>query len=135
MSDHICVCIIDDDKIFRFTTEKYLSLVKEVYGVFTFTYVEEAVSYFKKHEADKARLPDVVFLDVNMPIHDGWDFLEEYEKVKPGLSKNPQIYMVSTSIDERDRERARQYPDVVDFVRKPLDEYQLQEIVNTALLK
>lgn len=126
------VWIIDDDKIFRFTTEKYLLLLDNVSRVSTFKYVEDALNQIREHGSNPEELPDVILLDVNMPIMDGWDFVAEYEKLKPDLAKSISIFVVSSSIDERDSERARSNGEVMDYVVKPLDEEQLASIIKRA---
>ena len=65
-------------------------------------------------------LPDIIFLDINMPFMDGWQFLEEYTKIKPTLSKQIVIYVVSSSISEYDIERARNNSNVSDYFVKPI---------------
>ncbi|MGB0177163.1 MAG: response regulator, partial [Owenweeksia sp.] len=97
------VCIIDDDKIYRFTTEKYIQMLRLAANVMTYGDGEEAIGYLKENYHDSEKLPDIIFLDLNMPIMDGWDFIEEYIKLRPQLAKQIIVYMVSSSIDERDK--------------------------------
>jgi CheY-like chemotaxis protein len=126
------ICIIDDDKIYRFTTEKYIEMLKLADSITTFSDGEEALDYFKENALDKDKLPDIILLDVNMPVMDGWDFIEEYSKIKPRPVKNIVLYMVTSSIDERDRKKASSMSVIHDFVVKPIGEKQLVELIKKA---
>ncbi len=127
------ICIIDDDKIYRFTTEKYLQMLRLTSKVMTYADGEEAISYLRDNSQDPSKLPDIIFLDLNMPIMDGWDFIEEYIKLRPNLAKKIVVYMVSSSIDERDQARALEISEVSDFIIKPITEEQLITLVGKAV--
>ena len=78
-------------------------------------------------------LPDVIFLDINMPIMDGWEFLEEYLRLKPRIGKKIVIYVVSSSIDMRDLDRARSISEVSDYIIKPISNKRLVSIFSQLL--
>lgn len=125
------VFIIDDDKIYRFTTEKYIHLLKLAKKVSTYADGEEALNHIKDNIANSDELPDVILLDVNMPIMDGWDFIEEYISLNPQFPKPVTIYMVSSSIDERDRERAHKISEISAYIVKPITEEQLVKLIKS----
>lgn len=90
----------------------------------------EAIEHLKKaYEADDMQLPDIIFLDINMPAVDGWDFLEEYEQLPYLLKENIKIVMLSTSLNPDDEARARNTPAINKFLRKPLMPINIQDIV------
>ena len=126
------VFIVDDDKIYRYTTEKYIELLKLATKVNTYADGEEALNHIKANLTNTDNLPDIILLDVNMPIMDGWDFIEEYIELNPDLPKNITVYMVSSSIDERDRERAMKIRQVTDYIIKPITEENLVKLIKTA---
>ncbi len=126
------VFIVDDDKIYRYTTEKYIELLKLASRVKSYADGEEAINSIKANIGDSDNLPDIILLDVNMPIMDGWDFIEEYLQLNPDLPKNITLYMVSSSIDERDRERASRINEVSDYIVKPVTEDQLIKLIKKA---
>lgn len=77
-------------------------------------------------------LPDVIFLDLNMPVLDGWGFLEEYLLLEPKMSKKIEIYIVSSSISPSELERSQRIPVVTDFLTKPLSRSKFVEIFDGA---
>lgn len=123
------VCIVDDDKIYRFTIDKYLKMLGLAENVIQFSNAEDALEFIEENLANPDQLPDVILLDVNMPILDGWDFMKKFKDYKDGLSKNIRIYMVSSSIDERDRNMAIDIPEISDFIVKPIGEDKLRELI------
>ena len=71
-------------------------------------------------------LPEVIFLDLNMPIMDGWEFLDEFGKLSE--EKDIRIYILSSSVDSRDMERAKKYGMVNGFIAKPLTDAKIKEL-------
>jgi two-component system, chemotaxis family, chemotaxis protein CheY len=123
------VALVDDDSIFQFTATRLIETGKLARSVLHFENGGDALDYLKKNSSDKHKLPDFLFLDINMPMIDGWMFLEDFEKVKSTLIKHFPIYMVSSSIDPRDLNRAKEFADVKDFVVKPISAERFTEIL------
>ncbi|MCO5949972.1 response regulator [Mucilaginibacter sp. RT5R15] len=73
-------------------------------------------------------LPEVILLDLNMPVMDGWEFLDEFTKVPP--AKKIIIYIVTSSIDPADVEKAKQYEAISQYIVKPVTVDNLKEILN-----
>lgn len=124
------ICVIDDDMIYQFAVKLNLKQHKLAENVLTFDNGDEARNYFQKHAGEPDKLPDVILLDINMPVMDGWDFLEWVTANKPLFAKNIPIFMVSSSIDWRDIERAKSYDSVMDYISKPLTEGNFFEIAH-----
>lgn len=124
------VCIIDDDRIYRFTIDRYLKMHEISDQVIEFSDAEDALNFLESNVNNEAILPDVIFLDVNMPIIDGWQFLLNYQKFSKDFSKPIRIYMFSSSIDTRDKDRAKDFPEISDFIVKPISEQKLKELFN-----
>jgi CheY-like chemotaxis protein len=72
--------------------------------------------------------PNIIFLDINMPVMNGWDFLEEFEKIKFRFKSVPRIYLLSSTVDPEDHRRAKKFSSVEDFISKPLSKEVLQNI-------
>ncbi len=124
------IYVIDDDKIYRYTIETYIALLKLATTIKTFADGEEAIESIKQNLSSPDNLPDVILLDVNMPIMDGWDFVEEFEALN-NIPKEITLYMVSSSIDERDRERAQKNSQITDYIIKPITEEQLVKLIRS----
>lgn len=115
-----CVAIIDDDIIYRITTQKILEHSNLTDKILFFSDGEEAIEYLSIRQNRPEELPDVILLDLNMPVMDGWDFLEEYIIVKPKIGKQITIYVVSSSVRKSDIEKAKKISEVTDYIVKPV---------------
>ena len=89
---------------------------------------KEALSKYNKYYEINNKPYDLVITDINMPIMNGWDFLEEFKILKPEISKKISLFMLSSSIYQADVEKSKQYDDVIDFVTKPLNADVLDDI-------
>jgi CheY-like chemotaxis protein len=116
--------IIDDDKIFVFVLKKIIGKIQNFNQVLDFKNAEEVLNILT---TDKDA-PDVILLDINMPIIDGWQFLERIEKL-PNKEKF-KIYIMSSSIDTNDIEKSKTFSTVQDFISKPINNEKLLKIIN-----
>lgn len=122
------VCIIDDDDIYQFVAQRDIEFTRLVKKVILFSSGEAALKFFKEEIHNSDVLPDIVFLDINMPIMDGWQFMEEYSIIRPNIIKSVTIYLVSSSVDERDIQRAKKMSEVSGYIIKPIGRDRLAEI-------
>lgn len=123
------ICIIDDDDSYRYLFNREIRALHFVNKTLSFSDGEEAIHFFKQYHDRADEIPDVVFLDINMPIMDGWDFLQEYTKLKSSLCKPVAIYMISSSIDEADKNRAHNIKELSAYIVKPIATQELYEIL------
>ncbi|MDB5246941.1 MAG: nitrogen regulation protein [Segetibacter sp.] len=128
-STPLTICLIDDDSIYQFTAKRIIELLNPLQKVLIFSNGKEAIDYFVQNTSGKNELPDVIFLDINMPVMNGWEFLEAYDVVKTGLRKTITIYMVSSSVDEKDKIRSKTFEDVKDFIVKPIHQQVMHDII------
>ncbi|MBC6999721.1 response regulator [Cytophaga sp. FL35] len=129
MNENVNVCIIDDDDIYQYTMSAALESINSVNRIQVFLDGAEAMDFFLDNISNTEELPDVIFLDINMPIMDGFEFMEEYVKIKPKVGKQITIYMVSSSMDPKDIERSRKISEISDYIVKPIRETQLRTII------
>ncbi|GAA4273580.1 response regulator [Aquimarina gracilis] len=123
MSQNIeSVCIIDDDNIYINLVSKIIELRRLSETVLVFNNGKEAMDFFQKsiENKEKPEVPQVIFLDINMPVMDGWQFLSEFSRIKNKITEDIDLYVVSSSIDTRDIERAKSIDVVSDYIPKPI---------------
>lgn len=110
--------IIDDDPIFVLLFKKIIEKSERFNKVQNFPDGQFAIEELLKIHQEGSVLPDIIFLDLNMPNIDGWQFLEEIQK--HNFINKLTIYIVSSSIDSHEIERAKQYQCVKNFISKPI---------------
>lgn len=123
------VFVVDDDKIFHFIIKKLL--VHNNINVIPkfFENGLQAIEGIKTKLNKGENPPDLILLDINMPILDGWQFLEEFKAIKDKLSKEIIIYIVSSSDDSTDKNKAKNYQsEVKNYYLKPMTADDLKEI-------
>lgn len=121
-------CIIDDDDIYLFSVKKVIEVNNLSDKVLEFKNGQEALDFFRAYCNDHDLLPDVIFLDINMPVMNGWEFIEEFRKIRPSITKDILLYIVSSSVDRTDVDKARSLPTVNDYITKPITASQLKTI-------
>lgn len=125
------VALVDDDKIFQLTASKTIRALQLTDQILQFHNGEDALQFLSQNSKNEHSLPDYIFLDINMPLVDGWMFLQDFAEIKQSLPKPISIYMVSSSIDPRDVNRARSIQDVTGYVVKPVTREKFIEILQT----
>ncbi|WP_276089436.1 response regulator [Pedobacter sp. JY14-1] len=120
-------CIIDDDKIFTYLLSKQMQLINFSKTTLIFPNGLEALKYLKPILESPESLPSVILLDLNMPVLDGWQFLDQFVLLKP--KKKITVYIVSSSIDAADHERAKKYEAISQFYIKPVTQAHLTEML------
>jgi CheY-like chemotaxis protein len=124
------VWIIDDDHICSFTVQKLIEKGQLAQKIDIFKNGQDALDSLQKINFNTAKYPDIILLDINMPIMDGWQFMDKFVKFvgKSAIT----LYMVSSSIDPRDQEKAKLYTtDIKGFIVKPLTLENIKKLMNT----
>ncbi|MFM2213231.1 MAG: Regulator of RpoS [Bacteroidota bacterium] len=115
------VFVVDDDKIFHFIIKKLLLNNNINVSPKFFENGLLALNGIKDKLDRGEALPDLILLDINMPILDGWQFLEEYIKLKDRLKKEIPIYIISSSDNTVDTDRAKDFKsEISDYYLKPV---------------
>ncbi len=126
-------CIVDDDDLYQFTTTHLLKKSELVNKIIVFSNGLSAINFLKEEIGNEENIPDVVFLDINMPVMDGWEFLEEYLLIKPMIPKTVVIYMVSSSVDEKDVIKAKSISELSGYLVKPISSDHIMDVISGVL--
>ncbi|MBP6759142.1 MAG: response regulator [Flavobacterium sp.] len=121
--------LVDDDDVFVFLTTRLLEKHKLVDLIKIFDNGYDALVFIKENLGNIEALPDIILLDLSMPIMDGWQFLDEYVKINPKIGKKITIYICSSSISPDDVVRAKAINAVSDFIIKPMTKEKLIEMI------
>ena len=111
--------IIDDDSIFVFVLKKILCKIEGFNTIKNIKNGHDAIINLKSLYDNNEVFPDIIFLDINMPMLDGWQFLEEIEMLP--FKEKLNIYLVSSTIDNREIEKSKEYSTVKNFISKPVN--------------
>jgi len=124
------ISIIDDDPITVFGIKKMLNAIEASQHIITFPNGKEAIDGIKARIQEDQGVPEIIFLDINMPIMDGWQFLEEF--INLPLEERIRINIVTSSIDPADRQNWEHYKSqthhLIDYRNKPIRRQDIIDI-------
>jgi CheY-like chemotaxis protein len=121
--------VIDDDPLFMLLLKKTIIKYDLAKTVFAYTNGLEAFESLKPIINEPALLPDIILVDIEMPMMDGWEFLDEFIPLLQKASKKISIYIATSSIAEPDKIKSTSYPMIKEYLIKPIDEPVLSRIV------
>ena len=125
---------VDDDPITLMLCRKVIERVEFAKEVIMAKNGEEAISYFKnlaekQQDNQTIAYPKLTLLDLNMPVMNGWEFLDNYlENGYHNLFKEAKFIVLSSTIDPQDVEKTKNYPMVINFLSKPITKEMLEEL-------
>jgi CheY-like chemotaxis protein len=123
-----CILLVDDDEAMNFYHKKLIVAAGINVAIEVAENGQEALDFIqkkKKFENSTLPFPDLIFLDINMPVMDGWEFLEELEKLYPDYNNNKIVMMLTTSLNAEDIKRAKTHEAIFDYITKPLNNSNL----------
>ena len=125
------VCLIDDDKVYQYTAKMILETTGLTNDIKTFFNGKEAIDFLSDPDNQQVDIiPDVIFLDINMPIMNGWNFLQSFDEIRKNLPKKVIIYVVSSSVDESDIHRSKNFESVTDYIIKPINREKYRQLLS-----
>ncbi len=123
------VCIIDDDPIIIYGSKRLMKELGVTTDILVFNNGKEAIDAFSAMLEDDRKFPEIILLDLNMPVMNGWDFLENFIKMPCEIIDTVSVYIISSSIDPMDLKRVKDYKVVNDYILKPLKSRDLQAVL------
>ncbi len=134
MTNLVSFIVIDDDPLNNTICKLTIKKAVGVLDVKTFTDPLAGLRYVSEEYPGSAEAsrPTFLFLDINMPIMNGWEFLEKYEQLSHSIRESIRLYILSSSVDDRDIERASHNPNIVSYLAKPITKEIILDLVNQA---
>ncbi|MDZ4666621.1 MAG: response regulator [bacterium] len=132
------VMLVDDDENANMISEIRLKRSSFCEQIITVTNGQEAIDYFESQinlPKDQQKIPTIIFLDLNMPVMDGWNFMKEFGEKYNKYFPNCTIIVLSSTIDPVETERASFEPLVMGFIQKPLMGAHLLKLKNSRMLR
>lgn len=112
--------MIDDNHIEHLIMQRMLESYKLFNNTEHSLSAKVVIDDIKKNSSDADNLPDIIFLDLQMPEFNGWDFLNKFKKLYPLLKKKIDVFILSSSINPEDELKTQEYPFVKAFFSKPM---------------
>lgn len=123
-----CIMLVDDNHDDNFFHEREIKKLNLASIVITKNTGWDALEYLQSKNA-KDTTPDLIFLDINMPGMNGWEFLQKYNRLGKELQSKVIIIMLTTSDNPDDESRAKTWSFVSDFITKPLTKHKMEDII------
>lgn len=130
MNAPIRILLVEDEDINNYIAARLIQKALPGAAVTACLHGREAMELLAEMKHDPSKLPDIILLDINMPVMNGWQFLDEYNRRKIDPEGKSAIFILSSSVYSEDINRARSYPAVKDFICKPLNVTKIRELFN-----
>ena len=124
-----CILLVDDDPDSNFFNKRLIEKINITERVEISKDGEEAIDFLTLSVNGKYPQPSIIFLDINMPKIDGWEFLERYDKLPGGQKAQVVIIMLSIPLNLDDKRKAEADPNVTDYISKYFDEDSLESVL------
>lgn len=124
-------CIIDDDEFFAFNAKRLIKESEFAENVLWYSDGQQAIDGLVGLLISNINLPDVIFLDLNMPNKNGWEFLDEFANLPVKNRRHVKIFVTSSFISPEFIEKSKEYNLIEDYLMKPLTGESLQYIIRS----
>ena len=128
MSKFRNVLLVDDNEIDNFINERIITSSSFCDHVTVKNSADGALNYLREIAGSEDKIPEIIFLDLNMPIKDGFGFLEDFSRLEESVKKKSRVVVLSSSISPDDINKASTNPYVFKYLNKPLSEKYLDAI-------
>ncbi|MES2239234.1 MAG: response regulator [Bacteroidota bacterium] len=124
------IWIVDDDPIYQIIMNKIIVKSGIFSSILSFTNGKKAIKALKNSIEKQADFPDIILLDIEMPVLDGWGFVDEMDSLKSQINNEVRIYISSSSIAIEDRERAKNNTGILGYLCKPISLDDIKKITS-----
>lgn len=124
------IWVVDDDEIIQFIIKRSIQNISPDFNILSFINGEEAIEALLDKSKNN-QLPDIILLDINMPVMDGWEFISKFDSMKSNINKKVAIYILTSSTALEDKKQAKQYESIINYINKPIEASLLKEILYT----
>lgn len=125
-----CVMLVDDNEYDNFFHERIIKKSGKVNHIVAVESGKEALNYLTNSTMEELSHPNLLFLDINMPGMNGWEFLEEYKKLSHEQQVKILVIMLTTARNEEDKARAKSIKPDIGFLTKPLTDEKFKDILS-----
>jgi len=125
------ILLVDDDRVFNFLSQKLIARLGIAGHIQIATNGKEALEIINRDVDDQQKAPDIIFLDLNMPVMNGFQFLERYNNLNLAARQKIIIIVLSSTVDERDWEKVRSLG-IRYYMCKPVTEEAVRSVLNEA---
>lgn len=122
------VMLIDDNETDNFISKRIIEITQFAKRVEVKISGQHALEYLSEHAQDTDQLPNLIFLDINMPVMDGFMFLYEFENLPPTVQQKCRVIILSSSDNKRDIDKIINNKSVIQYITKPLTQSVLREL-------
>jgi CheY-like chemotaxis protein len=129
MNPYQTILLVEDDETTNFLHRRLLNRMAAADNIAQAGNGEEAINYLRTHAAGPGHTPLLILLDIKMPVMDGFEFLEAFEKLTNELNPDIRVIMLSSSVSPVDLARMKKFPSVSGYYSKPLSEEIVQKIM------
>lgn len=129
MKDVLNIYIVDNDPIYQLVIGKLLRNLDHEAKIYDFLDGSNAFEFLTS--LNNNVFPNIILLDLDMPMMDGWEFMEAFENWKHPSKNAITIYIVSSSLNSEDINKAKKYPAIKEYITKPISKTKIESILNT----